>query len=380
MDRITGLALTLGLLLDGQPQPASKSARLLELPGKKLALVMGNNAYPQMPLTNAVNDAKALAGALGKIGFQVDQALDCDLRSMEKAADRFIASIEGGDIALFFYAGHGIQVAGDNYLVPVNFKAKDEADAKYEAYSVSRIQERMEGAGSRVNIVILDACRNNPFRASRSAASGLAAMNTSRGTFIAFATAPGRTASDNPKGGNGLFTGYLVEEMARPGLTLDQLFNRVRERVYKSSSEKQLPWTGSSVIGDYYLHLAAGEPAAQQEARLPEPAPAPVTDPVSTAATPSQAPQPADTAEVRQRMDLMVARVSAVLSGLKALEANNRASGVNLRGDMVASRTRMEQALDRAESQLKQNQPEAASKSLHTAERDLEKLEKFLRL
>jgi hypothetical protein len=217
------------------------------------ALVVGNAAYPKWPLKNPLNDARTVAASLTRLGFAAQVATDLSLRNLEASINRFVAQVKSGDTALFYYAGHGIQLEGENYLVPVDFDAKDEADAKYVSYSASRLQERLEKAGARVIVVVLDACRNNPFQSTRSAGGGLAAMGTGNGTFIAFATAPGKTADDNPRGNNGLFTSHLVQAIEEPGLTLDQVFNRVRERVHRDSQGRQVPWTVSSVIGDVYL-------------------------------------------------------------------------------------------------------------------------------
>lgn len=139
-----------------------------------------------------------------------------------------------------------------NFLVTTDFAPEDEADAKYTAYSASRLHDCLETTGARLKIFILDACRNNPFRSTRSATSGSSAMNVGRGTFIANATAPGRTASDNPAAANGLFTIHLISALKQPGLSLDQVFSQVREKVYADSGRKQLPWTGSSVTGQFY--------------------------------------------------------------------------------------------------------------------------------
>lgn len=219
----------------------------------RYALVVGNAAYPKWPLKNPLNDARAVAAALDQLGFITQSATDVTLRNLEASINRFVAQIKSGDTALFYYAGHGIQLEGENYLVPVDFDAKDEADAKYVSYSASRLQERLEKAGARVIVVVLDACRNNPFQSTRSTSGGLAAMGSGKGSLIAFATAPGKTADDNPRGSNGLFTSHLVDALREPGLTLDQVFNRVRERVYSDSQGRQVPWTVSSVIGDVYL-------------------------------------------------------------------------------------------------------------------------------
>jgi hypothetical protein len=258
---------------------------------QKVALVVGNSAYPKSPLRNPANDARAVAQSLTEIGFRTEMAIDLTLPNLDRAISKFVAQVKAGDTALFYYAGHGIQIEGENYLVPVDFDAKDETDAKYAAYSASRVQERMEKAGARVILVVLDACRNNPYAATRSTSGGLAAMGSGKGTLIAFATAPGKTADDNPKGANGLFTSHLITALREPGLSLDQVFNRVRERVYDESKGRQVPWTVSSVIGDVYLRpgqSGAGNPLVQAAAAPPPaavnplariaPAPAPRAD------------------------------------------------------------------------------------------------------
>jgi hypothetical protein len=241
------------------------------------ALVIGNASYPKWPLKNPLNDARAVSSSLSGAGFVATTATDLSLRGMEQTVNALISKVKEGDLVLFYYAGHGLQIDGDNYLVPIDFDAKDEVDAKYASYSATRIQERLERAGARVVILVLDACRNNPFQATRSLGSGLAAMGSGKGSFIAFATAPGKTADDNPRGANGLFTSHLVEALAQPGLTLDQVFNRVRERVYQDSQGRQVPWSVSSVIGDVYL-IPQASPAPQSRVfPLPSPsAPAPV--------------------------------------------------------------------------------------------------------
>ena len=213
----------------GWTQQPGRDIRV-EAVGRRVALVIGNAAYPKWPLKNPVNDARAMDKALRDTGFRTELVINGTLREVERAVDRFVADLRPGDIAAFYYAGHGLQLEGDNYLVPVDFDAKDEADAKYASYPVSRVQERMEGSGSQLNLLVLDACRNNPFKTSRAAGGGLGAMNAGRGTLIAFATGPGKVADDNPASGNGLFTAQVVEALREPGLTLDQIFNRVRQR------------------------------------------------------------------------------------------------------------------------------------------------------
>lgn len=286
---------SLALLLLCLPLAAQPPQRDLKFEApKKLALVIGNSAYPKWPLRNPSNDARAVSQALTEVGFATTTALDVSLPNLDRTVSSFVTKVRQGDVVAFYYAGHGIQLEGENYLVPVDFDAKDEVDAKYAAYAASRIQERIEKAGARVTLVVLDACRNNPFAASRTVGGGLAAMGTGKGTLIAFATAPGKTADDNPKGNNGLFTTHLITALKEPGLTLDQVFNRVRERVHNASGGRQVPWTVSSVIGDVYLRPGgAGAAPAQQAQPAAEPvavAPPPVQNPLSRIMANSAAP------------------------------------------------------------------------------------------
>jgi hypothetical protein len=239
---------------------------------RRVALVIGNNDYRHAPpLRNAGNDAEDLAAALRAVDFDVEALLDADLRTLDGAVDRFISRISPGDVALFHYSGHGMQANGENYLIPVDFRVTDLASVRYDAYSASKLHDRMAGAGSKLSIVTLDACRNNGFESSRSTGSGLAGMNAAEGAFIAFATGPGMTADDNHQGRNGLFTGELLRALDEPGLSLDEVFNRVRQGVYEASGRRQLPWSSSSVIGGFYFRQ-----------REPEPAPEPPTEAVVT--------------------------------------------------------------------------------------------------
>ena len=285
-NRFLYLAATLVLVfspLFSAPQQ-NVQRRLIQEEREFVALVIGNDAYPKALLQNSNNDAKAVATLLEKLGFQVSLALDVNLKDMEKAIDRFITDLKPGSVGLFYYAGHGIQVEGENYFIPTDFTLKDEADVKYSSYSASRINERMEKAGARLNIFILDACRNNPFLPARSASRGLAIMSSGQGTFIAFATAPGKTASDNPKGINGLFTGHMLETMKDPGLSLEQVFSKVREKVASASNGRQIPWTSSSVIGDFYftpLQIRTNAPApVRPDTGAPPPKLAPTPSPL----------------------------------------------------------------------------------------------------
>lgn len=231
--------------------------------GRRVALVIGNGAYTSSPLANAVNDAKAVAATLGALKFNVVKlALDTTAVALDRAIDQFVQLLQPGDVAVVYYAGHGIQIAGENYLLPIDFHAQDEADARYASYSAALLHDKLAERGARMKILILDACRNNPFRMSRSLGGGLAPMATvGRGSYIAFAAGPNSTADDNPRGKNGLFTTYLLEALNEPGLTLEQVFSRVRLKVDEASNGRQTPWTNSSVIGDFYFHPVPPPPA-----------------------------------------------------------------------------------------------------------------------
>ena len=233
--------------------------------GRRVALVIGNATYPASPLRNAVNDATAMAQALNGLRFDVVKlAIDTTAVTLDRTITQFVQVLQSGDVVVVYYAGHGMQIAGENYLLPVDFQAQDEAEARYRSYSAALLHDKLAERGARMKIIILDACRNNPFRMSRAVGGGLAPMATvGRGSFIAFAAGPNSTADDNPRGKNGLFTTYLLEALAEPGLTLEQVFSRVRLRVDEASNGRQTPWTNSSVIGDFYFHPVASAAVAR---------------------------------------------------------------------------------------------------------------------
>lgn len=236
------------------------------------ALVVGNDHYPRFPLVNAVNDARAVARQLEDLGFAVDQILDTDLETLERSVDKFVAQLESGDVAVFFYSGHGIQIRGENFMLPVDHDAQDEVDAMHQAFSVNRLLRRMEARDTRLNLLILDACRNNPYRWMRSTSGkGLAHMSAGVGTFIAFATGPGNVASDNPRGRNGLFTSFLLEALKEPCLKLEEVFKQVRRDVHEASAGRQLPWSTSTVIGEFRFRCPSLPPP--RSGTMPEPPP-----------------------------------------------------------------------------------------------------------
>lgn len=230
--------------------------RIASAKQKRLALVIGNASYQfTTMLKNPVNDARSMTRTLESQGFKVIKVENATTRDMKVAIDNFGRELGNYDVGLFYYAGHGIQDKGLNYLVPIDADLKSEAQIDYDCVQANRIVSFMEVAGTDVNIIILDACRNNPFKSSwsRSTSSdGLVFMNAPTGTLIAYATAPGMTAADGI-GDNGLYTESLLAEINDPALTILQVFQRVRARVAEKSAKKQIPWESTSLVGDFYF-------------------------------------------------------------------------------------------------------------------------------
>jgi hypothetical protein len=224
----------------------------------QLALVIGNSKYEYRPLRNPKNDAKMMANVLRQTGFEVILKTDLNYGEMKRIVRQFgqrLAASKG--VGLFYFAGHGVQIKKNNYLVPINNDhISDEIDVQNGAIDVDEIVQRMEQANNGLNIVILDACRDNPFRAenfSRSLGRGLARTQIQAdGMLIAYATSPNKTASDGLKGGNnGLYTQYLIEAIQTPGLKIEGVFKRVRQTVKTASSGEQVPWYNASLSGDF---------------------------------------------------------------------------------------------------------------------------------
>lgn len=237
----------------------------------RVALVIGNSNYENSPLRNPVNDARAMGNALKAVGFDVMTKVDLNQKEMKRAIDEFGSKLNNQSVALFYFAGHGMQVKGHNYLIPIATAISTEQDVEYEAVRADRVLAKMNHAQPRVNIVILDACRNNPFaRSFRSAGQGLAHMDAPSGTIIAYATAPGSVASDG-SGENGLYTQELVKYIHAPGLPIENVFKKVRAGVRRESDAKQTPWESSSLIGNFYFNgTNTGQPSGTVNP-VPEP-------------------------------------------------------------------------------------------------------------
>jgi len=232
----------------------------------RVALVIGNSTYPDAPLRNAVNDARSMSKRLSKLGFQVITVENTARDAMQKSILEFASRLKGETTGLFYYAGHGVQSRGRNYLLPVDAEVSSERALRFEAVDVQAVLEEMEFAGNRMNIVILDACRNNPFeRRFRGGSRGLAAIDAARGTLIAYATAPGAVAADGD-GDNGLYTAELLAALQVPNLKVEEVFKRVRVAVAARTGGAQVPWESSSLTGDLVFNrqgaTAQGAPPA----------------------------------------------------------------------------------------------------------------------
>ena len=230
-----------------------------EQPERRFALVIGNGAYKLVaPLKNPPRDADAMARALKSLGFEVMSKVNMNKKEMREAIKQFGDDIRGSGVGLFYYAGHGIQSNGRNYLVPVNADITSEGDIEDEAGSVDQILSRMEDARNRMNIVILDACRNNPFSSLRSVSRGLGLVVAPTGTFIAYATSPGSVAEDG-EGANGIYTQALLKEIHAPGVQLEDVFKKVLSDVRNQTGGRQVPWISSSVEGKFYFNASVIE-------------------------------------------------------------------------------------------------------------------------
>lgn len=283
MKRFAGmnaLLLALALLLAGGVAQAAPAV------GARMALVIGNGGYAApSALPNAGNDARLMAKTLAALGYTVTERHDLNRAQLDEAVTRFANGLPQGATAFVYYAGHGMQIEGSNYLTPVDMALSSPAAAQMHSYSLKGMLDRLGRARSAVNIVVLDACRNNPFRPSgeryRSLRDlGLSQVAAPRGTFIAYSTAPGQLALDGKYGkdGNSVYTRTLAGVMREPGRDLEAVFKRTAELVRRATLDDQMPWYESSLAGRLLLsegaplavlpaRAAGGRPGAQQASR-----------------------------------------------------------------------------------------------------------------
>ena len=255
------------------PTAVAQQARGIAITEERLALVIGNAAYRTDPLDNPINDARLIASSLQRSGFNVTLRENLDRTALLGALRDFGNRLNENTIAVLYYAGHGLQLRDRNYLIPVDAEIRSEDEIPISGIDLSFILGRMSAARSRINIVILDACRNNPFAGKTVAAPrGLAQMDAPVGTLLAFATAPGKLAADSGTGSsaNSLYALYFSKHLLTPGLPVESVFKRVREGVVKDTQQQQVPWESSSLQGEFAfvpgVATAAREPAPDQEA------------------------------------------------------------------------------------------------------------------
>jgi len=243
---------------------APASAALAAGSERRAALVIGNAAYRVGVLKNPVNDAQAVAASLRTLGFEVTLHENTSLREMIEAFRQFSLSSQSAQVRLVYYAGHGVQVKGRNYLLPVDTEIRAEDEVPAKSADLNELLDRLSAQQQGINIVILDACRNNPFSGAEivgpdgrrlkfrgATPAGLAPVEAPLGSMVAFSTAPGGVALDNPGEKNSLYTKHLLGFMQSPGLPVEMLFKQVRLSVARETGRVQVPWESSSLTGDF---------------------------------------------------------------------------------------------------------------------------------
>lgn len=262
------------------PSDLSANPQLRQLIAQNLprkALVIGNAAYGEGGLNNPVNDANAVAKALRDLGFDVTPRTNLNLRSMDEEIEQFGQELTEGGVGVFYYAGHGVQVKGENYLIPLEAQLKREKDAQYDAYPLGKVINAMEAAKTRINILIIDACRDNPFyrrwrspNRGLSGVRGLEELEANQGWFIAFATDPGNVAEDGEESSHSPFTYHLLRHLKTPDEDIDLMFRRVKKDVLKATNNEQRPWVRNGLLDPFHLNpsIATTSPPTPPESRV----------------------------------------------------------------------------------------------------------------
>ncbi len=235
----------------------------------RVALVIGNAAYARAPLLNPANDAQAMAKALKGLGFDVVELRDGSKEQMAEAIAKVRETLKGKQgVGMLYYAGHGLQLDWRNYMVPVDAKLAKATDVPEQTVDVGSVIEAFKTAGNRMNILVLDACRDNPFSGTASG-KGLAQLDAPPGTFLAYATAPGNVAEDGDAStGNGLYTQFLLAELGKPTAKIEDVFKRVRLQVRQKSAGRQIPWESTSLEDDFYFNDALSVAAKAERDRI----------------------------------------------------------------------------------------------------------------
>ncbi len=225
---------------------------------QRVALVIGNNKYENSKLSdlrNPINDARAMKNKLRNLGFTVYYGENLTVRDMDKKVRSFSQKLSKGGVGLFFFAGHGVESDGKNFLMGKDSNLINKIDVAYESLELDKVLSYMKNSGNRLNIVLLDACRNDPF--SRSGGGGLAKVDNAKGMFIAYATSPGDVADDG-SGKHGVFTQQILNNIDKKGLSLHTLFKNIKRDVYKKTNQRQRPWTHDDIIGEFFFKLPTG--------------------------------------------------------------------------------------------------------------------------
>jgi uncharacterized caspase-like protein len=233
---------------------------------QRVALVIGNGSYRSAPLKNAANDAKTIADALKSTGFKTHLRVNASRDEIVEALRLFVRAEGKNVVRMLFYAGHGLQIKGRNYLVPVDSEGLTEETLASKAIDITEVMERLAAERTGINIVVLDACRDNPFianltkladarrgrtRSMSGPSAGLAEVRAASGTLVAFSTAPGSVAADGAGQANSVYTRHLVGAMLRPGQSIERVFKQVRVNVALETQQAQIPWESSSLMGDF---------------------------------------------------------------------------------------------------------------------------------
>ncbi len=253
------------------PSNLSANPQLRQLIAQNLprkALVIGNAAYEEGGLNNPVNDANAVAKALRELGFDVTPRTNLNKRSMHEEIEQFSQELTEGGVGLFYYAGHGVQIEGENYLIPLEAQIKLEENVEFDAYPLGKVINAMKAAKTRINILIIDACRDNPFyRRWRSPSRGLTRVRglggeeATQGWVIAFSTAPGEVAEDGEDSGNSPFTYHLLRHLKNPNEDVILMFRNVRRDVLKATNGEQKPWVREFLVDSFYFNQVAAKPS-----------------------------------------------------------------------------------------------------------------------
>lgn len=262
MPRMKALSLVLSLVLVDMACLAGRAQA--QVRPERVAMVIGNESYARLPLRNPINDARAVASALRAVGFTVMLRENAGYSVMVDAMRDFLDRSNNAEVRLVYFAGHGAQYDGKNYLIPVDATLQNDKDLTTRAANATELAAKLAQNKSGVNIMILDACREapyplvatrNPLRV-RAVQPGLAGANAPQGTLIAFSTGPGGIALDGPAGTYSAYTRHLVAHLAEPGLPVEQLFKRIRIGVARDTQQKQIPWETSSLMGDFCFRAA----------------------------------------------------------------------------------------------------------------------------